>query len=266
MSLFLRFSLFAALCASLFAEEVLVAPADRDRLIRMQDGRQIRLPAGSELIRADDGRFQVRHQVSQNAAVPVGSGSERWVWFAEGLGTYRSIDRDWKIQTDSGGSIPGVIWKGREKTQTLAVDGSSYSIGESESILSFGAAGGIKDILNEHSYSVGLTTGDDINEIFVSGQFGFPSLKFFDRAVPFIRVTLATGGEDGFFSGDAFAYSLGAGASYPLSEAIELYAGLDYLKRKWSENPAKASGITYGSEERSETETRLFMGVRYLFW
>ncbi|MDR0746851.1 MAG: hypothetical protein LBE89_03040 [Helicobacteraceae bacterium] len=264
MSLFLRLSLFAALCASLFAEEVLVAPADRDRLIRMQDGRQIRLPAGSELIRADDGKFRVRHRVSQSAAAPV-DGSQRWVWFIEGLGAYRSVDRDWKVQTNNI-TFPDVIWKGRDKTQTLKIDGSSYNINESESIVSFGAAGGIKDTLNEHSYSVGLTTGDDINEIFLSGQFGFPSLKFFGSAVPFIRVTLVTGGEDGFFGGDALAYSLGAGASYPLSDAIELYAGLDYLKREWSENPAKAGGTTYGSEERSETEMRLFVGARYLLW
>ncbi|MDR1912562.1 MAG: hypothetical protein LBQ52_09510 [Helicobacteraceae bacterium] len=255
--------------AEALAVEVLVTPVDRDRLIRMKDGRQLRLPAGSELIKTDDGRFATRRAIKEQAAQEtpkqVGSG-DRWVWFAGADVAMGSISRDYTVKTNKHDA--NVSFQG----EVFPTDGGSHSFSKDETATAFGIVGGIKDEQEQNYYQLGYYIGDDINELTLSAQFGFPSAAFLDGAiVPYARVILAAGFEDGIGSPDSFAFGGGIGATYLFSPKVEFYGGLDYLMRNFESKtgeatlPSSGATIDFGKIEQEEKETRFYVGVRYLF-
>ncbi|MDR2152463.1 MAG: hypothetical protein LBO72_06555 [Helicobacteraceae bacterium] len=282
----LKFAAIAALllaCADLFAIEVLVAPADRDRLIKTRDGRQIRLNAGSELIRTDDGRLAVRRALTNgernpNAPLePIKPSAEvsadRWIWFAGAEGAVGSVDRDYKIKTNehnkSATEYETIDYEGHR----FKTDGGSSKFSKDESVTTFAVVGGLKDDQEQNYYQLGFYTNDNIDEIAFSAQFGFVSIAFYDeRIIPYARLTVGAGFEDGIDSldSDSFAFGGGVGATYIFSPNVEFYGGLEYLLRNFGSASGEATktgggSMTYGSLKREETETRFYIGARYLF-
>ncbi|MDR2033688.1 MAG: hypothetical protein LBP89_03545 [Helicobacteraceae bacterium] len=254
--------------AEALAVEVLVAPADRDRLIRMKDGRQLRLPAGSELIKTDDGRFATRRAIKEQTASEATKqikGDDRWVWFAGADVAMGSISRDYTVKTNKHNDANGSF-----KGEWFPLDGRSHSFSKDETATVFGIVGGIKDDQEQNYYQLGYYIGDDINELTLSAQFGFPSAAFLDGAiVPYARVVLAAGFEDGIGSPDSFAFGGGIGATYLFSPKVEFYGGLDYVIRNFESKTGEATlngaAIDFGKIEQEEKEARFYVGARYLF-
>ena len=271
-----------AVCVS--AEEVLVTPTDRDRLIRLQDGKQIRLPAGSELIRGDDGRLSVRRLSNstgapQNAATatpaaPVTpNAAPRWQFFAGLEGASRSVDRDYTIDTDETNVSSSAYYPIKHPGGgSFLADGGTHSFTQSETLTSFAVVGGIKDTENDNVYQLGYYPADDIDELLFSFSYGFQSLRPIPSVTPFAKAIVGVGFLDGLsgFEADSFTYGLGIGVNYSFNSHVDIYGGLDYLMRKFGSASAKGTAggatITYGTEEREETETRFYLGARYLFW
>ncbi|MDR1452056.1 MAG: hypothetical protein LBI57_07000 [Helicobacteraceae bacterium] len=268
------------LCVNLFAAETLVAPADRDRLIKTRDGRQIRLNAGSELIRTDDGRLAVRRALDAQEqsgretarAAIVGDGGDRWVWFVGLEGATSSIARDYKIDTNE-------INKSATEYETISyenklfkTDGGAHKFSTDKNRAAFAVVGGVKDEREQNYYQLGYYASDKLDEIAFSAQFGFTSLALYDnRIVPYARLVAAAGFEDGVGSldADSFAFGGGIGATYIVNSNIEIYGGAEYLSRNFGSSSGKASkpgggSIAYGSVEREEKETRAYIGARYL--
>ncbi|MDR0665029.1 MAG: hypothetical protein LBF86_05855 [Helicobacteraceae bacterium] len=269
--------------ANLFSIEVLVAPSDRDRLIKTRDGRQIRLNAGSELIRTDDGRLAVRRALGGegqklNVATKVAQAranvsADRWIWFAGAEGAVGSITRDYTIKTNeinkSVTEYETIDYEGK----LFKTDGGTVKFSKDKSVTTFAVVGGLKDELTQNYYQLGYYVNDNIDEVAFSAQFGFESLAFFDeKIIPYARAVVGAGFEDGIDSldPDSFVFGGGLGATYILSPNVEIYGGLEYLLRNFgsaSGTATKSGGgsITYGSLEREETETRFYVGARYLF-
>jgi hypothetical protein len=270
----------------LAAIETLVAPAERDRLIKTRDGRQIRLNAGSELIRTDDGRLMVRRASNlgeQSAIVATEAASvspqrreasgERWIWFAGAEVAASSISRDLEIDTNeinkSVTDYETISYEGK----LFKTDGGSYKFSKDESLTTFAVVGGLKDDQEQNYYQLGYYTNDDIDEIAFSAQFGFTSIaQFENRLIPYARVTVGASFEDGIDSldPDGFAFGGGVGATYILNPNIEFYGGAEYLLRDFGSATGKATkqgggSITYGSVDREEQETKFYIGARYLF-
>lgn len=272
--------------------EVVVQAADRERNIRMPDGRQIRLPAGAELVRQSDGRLVVRRlapsepqatppraRTPEPAAQPRPAAlatpkpaamiDDRWRWFVGGEGTMRMVSRDYIFDTDN---IEDLEIRFDKSGDTFAADGSTRTFSLSESYTAFGVIAGIKDTHKHNLYQFGYHMDSEVSEVMLSAQWGFDGVLPMQGWVPYVRVLSAVGFRDGVFSMEAnsFAFGLGAGVSYALSDQIELYGGLDLINRKWGNEPSRGhrdenTTITYGVEKREDSETRLGFGLRYFF-
>lgn len=274
-------------------EQVLVQPADLERIIRLQDGRQIRLPAGTELIRSPDGRLMVRRpmaappaapqqtpapktaksprlqpaeapRVSQSSANAGRSSSSSWGWFAGLEAAQRSISRNWSITTEAIEDAQAILPDGTR----VDLDGSTHSVNLSEGSTSFALSAGLKDFGGENSYSATYQMDSELSELMVSAQFGFPSVSVVADMVPYARLMAAVGFSEGItsFEANAFAYGFGVGATYPYSDSIETYFGVDLITRQWGDVIARDATIgTYGVEKVEDSETRLYLGARYYF-
>lgn len=263
------------------ADQVLVQPADRERLIRLQDGRQIRLPAGTELVRSPDGRLLVRRPApqsaapktqlppeprkTQSAAAPKESAAPGgWVWFAGVEAAQRTIGRDWKISTEEINGTQVILPGGSQ----VDLDGRTYGVSLKESSTGFALVGGLKDEAGENSYQATYQMDSELSELYLSAQFGFPSLSPVESLIPYLRIAAAAGFRDGItsFEANAFAYGFGAGATYPVNDRIETYFGLDMITRKWGDVIARDASVgTYGIEKVEDSETRFYLGARYYF-
>ncbi len=263
--------------------EVVVQPADRERNIRLQDGRQIRLPAGAELVRGADGRLMVRRPSAQEQPAtppaeeapkaakksPPPKVGERWRWFVGGELGMRMVSRDYIFDTDD---IDDLEIRFDKTGDTFEADGSTYTFTRSEEQTSYGIIAGIKDTHNHNLYQIGYHMDSEVSEVVVSAQMGFENMQPIEGVIPYLRVMSAVGFRDGLFSmeANAFAFGLGAGASYALSDTLELYGGIDWINRKWGNEPSRGyqdenTTVTYGVEKREDSETRLGFGLRYLF-
>jgi hypothetical protein len=280
--------------------QVVVEPADRDRNIRLQDGRQIRLPAGAELVRDESGRLMVRRPSPQPTASPQPRTQprpqpapaeppkaqratpkppaidDRWRWFVGGSTAMRTVSRDYIFDTDPvedpnnpGESLPIQFDKSGDQ---FRADGGTYTFTQDESYTAFGVVVGMKDTQKHNLYQFGYLMDSEVSEVMLSAQWGFESFQVMDALVPYVRVLSAVGFRDGVFSMEAnsFAFGLGAGASYALGDALEVYGGLDVINRKWGNEPSRGNldantTITYGIEKREDSETRLGLGLRYFF-
>ncbi|MDR2905673.1 MAG: hypothetical protein LBU73_06960, partial [Helicobacteraceae bacterium] len=144
------------------AEEILVPAADRDRIIKMSDGRQVRLPAGRELIRADDGRILARHRTTPQSdarqggslvrppaptqkqlarALPDGAKMpvDRWAYYVSLFGASRSVSRKHDIKTDNLCAIDSnceITYEGAK----FKADGRSVSLDKTKTETSFGGS------------------------------------------------------------------------------------------------------------------------------
>ncbi|MDR2639313.1 MAG: hypothetical protein LBC09_05710 [Helicobacteraceae bacterium] len=275
----------ALFSVNLFAIEVLVAPADRDRLIKTRDGRQIRLNAGSELIRTDDGRLAVRRAPNDGERTAIAAsasggatkreiGGDRWIWFAGAEGAASSVSRKHSIDSNEINTTNGLNYETVEyEGEFFRTDGGSHNFTKDESLFTFAIVGGLKDDQEQNYYQLGYYINDDLDEIAFSAQFGFTSLAALDDSlIPYARLTIGASFEDGIGSLDAdgFAFGGGVGATYILNPNIEIYGGADYIMRNFGSAAGEATksgggSITYGSVEREETETKLYIGARYLF-
>ncbi|GHV08005.1 hypothetical protein AGMMS50229_15740 [Campylobacterota bacterium] len=253
-----------------FADTVLVSPSDRDRVIKLNDGRQVRLSAGSELVYTDDGKLITR-RLNPNAAAPTQarqqpslrtsqppvitsaaeSTGERWRYFAGAEGAIASVSRSY---SDSY-SVDNSAFR-------EAVEGDRDSTSSTE--FAFGVVAGIKDAQEENLYQFAVYFGD-VTELVASAQIGLTSLTFADRFVPFVKAQLGYS----FDKESALGYGIGAGVTYPFSPNVDLYGGLDFYLRSW--NDVSGSGYNGGSQigtyktSQDDTEIRLFVGARYLF-
>jgi hypothetical protein len=272
-------SLIAAFGANAFAIEILVTPSDRDRLVKTQDGRQIRLPAGSELIKADDGRLAVRRALAEEEKSPIArapsnaAGGDRWVWFVGAEGAFASLGRDYKIDADESNASATSYKEVNFMGFKFKTDGGSYKFSKDESVTSFAVLGGLKDEQEQNYYQFGYYLNDDLDELAFSAQFGFTSLAFWDnQIIPYARVLVGAGFADGVssFDADSFSFGGGIGATYIYSPNVEFYGGFDYLMRNFGSKAGKATDgggntITYGTIEQEEQESRFYVGARYLF-
>lgn len=290
-------SLVFILPAELSAQgEVVVAPADRERMIRMQDGRQIRLPAGAQLLRFPDGRFAVARPAPQSvealepepaAKQPPKTASDsmgnRWQWFAGGEMVMRMVSRDYIFETDEVNDprepdtlLPIKVDRKIKEVADYYADGQTHVFNFSEEYLSYGLTLGVKDTQKQNLYKVGYHMDSEMSELIFAGQWGFVGLPFTGPIVPYLRAVVAAGFRDGLFSmeANAFAYGLGLGLSLPVGSKMELYGGADWLQRKWGNEPSKgvidlddqsSVSLTWGVEKREDSEMRLGFGLRYFF-
>lgn len=266
------------------SDQVLVTPQDRDRILKLQDGRQIKLPAGFELVRGDNGKLFTRKkqaEVKKDASSWVAPKDEakkpdqaRYRWFGGAYGASRSISKEFTFQTDKvqDPNNPSELLKltFTPTGEVFYADGNTHTFKKTESVSGFGVSAGLKDTLKENRYAVGYSSSDELSELFVNAEFGFESFKFLKNAIPYIKLEAAVGFIDGIgsFEVDTFAYGAGVGVSYQYDD-FEFFGGYDMLFRKWGNVPARSSynstTITYGTEERKDTESRLYIGARYLF-
>lgn len=276
-----------ATCAiTLSADEVLVKAVDRDRVLKLQDGRHIKLKAGMELIRSDNGKLYVRKpqqeakkepkkEVVKQAQKETKSepmiGEQRFKWFVGLEAISKSTDKSYTYKTDNVPSISYIVFE--PTGDKFKADGGSYTFDVSKDETGFAGSFGLKDTKTENRYYLSYSSGDEISELFGVAEFGFESLTFLDKAVPYLKLSAGVGFVDGLgsFDTDSFAYGFGAGVSYGYNKEFEFFGGFDMLTRVWGEIPARSTitgttqTVSYGTEEREDSETRLYIGARYLF-
>lgn len=275
------------------ADDVLVKAMNKDRVLKLQNGKQIKLKAGMELIRSKDGKLyarkaQVAEPKKNDMATPskkvenktASAKSEtkpqqkpseaRFRWFVGADVMQKSIKQQYTYKTDRIDDLTIIFEPTGDR---FRADGNEYKFDVNRQESGVAASFGLKDTLRENRYLVSYQPNKDFTELVGSAEFGFSSLRFLDRAIPYARVSVGAGFVDGVgsFKADSFSYGLGAGVSYMYGENFEFFGGVDMLIRNWGEIPARSTKegttqmVSYGTEAHKDSEMRIYLGARYLF-